>query len=241
MFTLHIAITRPSVDAIKADLTKNLSEVKSSHRCEAMARAFGFRTYASILAATADGADAGRRKADGQLFAGYLVERGFAVDTSIFHRAVGRIALSEIMAREPQLNTGGIGAGDRRRVNGLPETVDDRQRRVEDRRADFMSDYGVEEFLRALVFVKRVKLIKRIDRQAYSYELKHLAEKAMCTYPEGQQLGPHYVSNGALIAAAIYAGFTHRQIDAGARTPSLNANFNMSPRSIRELRAELRP
>lgn len=241
MFTLHIPVTRLSVDALKADLTKNLSDVKSSHRCEAMARAFGFQTYASILAATADGADAGRREANGLLFAAYLVERGFEVDTSIFHRAVGRIAMSEIIAREPQLNTGGIGAGDRRRVNGLPETADDRQRRVEDSRADFTSDYTVEEFLRALVFVTRVKPIKRIGRQAYSYELKHLAEKTPCTYPEGQQLGPDYVSNGALIAAAIYAGFTHRQIDADEWTPSLNANFNMSPRSIRELRAELRP
>ena len=203
-----------------------------------MARAFGFRTYAAVLAATADSADAGRWEANGQIFSDYLVEHGFTVDTSIFHRAVGRIALSEILAREPLLNVEGIGAGDRRRVNGVPETASNRQRRIDNSRTDFTSDHGVEEFLRALVCVSRVRSIKRIDRQADSYELKHLAEKTPCTYPEGQELGPDYVSNGALIAAAIYAGFNHRQINDGVKEPSLNANFNMSSSSIRELRAE---
>ena len=52
MFVLRIPVTLSAIELIKADLTKHLSEVKSSHRVEAIGRGLGFRTYAALLAAS---------------------------------------------------------------------------------------------------------------------------------------------------------------------------------------------
>lgn len=49
-------------------------------------------------------------------------------------------------------------------------------------------------------------------------------------------LGPRYVPNGALIAAAAHAGFKVREYDG-----SLNTSFNMSKRSLINLDYEIRP
>ena len=241
MFKLHVAITRASVDAMKADLTKTMLVVKSSHRCEALARAFGFRTYASLRAAVAEPAGAGVCAADAEVFAAYLADRDFTVDMRLFHHAAARAAIAAVLAAEPQLNRHGYGAGDPRRVNGVRETLADRARRVEAARAEFMHESCVEEFLLALVHVLRLTPTKVINSRADSYGLKHDAEKQSCTYPEGQPLGPRYVSNGAFIVAAVHAGFRFKTHEPLSGYPSPNVAFNMSARSIasaRENRSE---
>lgn len=47
---------------------------------------------------------------------------------------------------------------------------------------------------------------RRCAKGTGSYWVKHIAENFACSYPEGEKLGPRYVSNGVLIAAAIHAG-----------------------------------
>jgi len=73
------------------------------------------------------------------------------------------------------------------------------------KRAELLSDDGVREFLLARRYLKQFAHRKSINRRAHSYRLKHSAEAE----------GGAYVSNGALIAAAIDLGFAVKQIDQG--------------------------
>lgn len=50
-----IALTQPSLVAVKKSLTDEFDEVKSSHLSEALAASLGFRTHASLLAALPPG------------------------------------------------------------------------------------------------------------------------------------------------------------------------------------------
>ena len=164
--------------------------------------------------------------------------RGFAVDTIPFHLAVGRAAITETLAAEPSLTMEGMGVGDRARVGDRWETGEERRARFDRSRAKLLTDDGVEQFLRALACVWRVAPTKQFTGRHSSYGLKHLAEGLPCTYPEGQRLGPDYVSNGALIAAALHVGFRTKTYTDPVGRLSLNASFNMSLRSLKLLRQE---
>ena len=237
MPALRIPVTRSALDAIKVDLTRAMPAVKSSHLCEALARALGFNTYAAARAATEGGSDAGRREADGRAFAAYLAEHGFAVDTVPFHLATSRAAMVEVLAAEPSLTMAGMGIGDRERVGDRWETGAERRARFDASRAKLLTEDGVGQFLRALACVSRIAPTKAFTGRHDSYGLKHIAEGLPCTYSEGQPLGPDYVSNGALIAAALHAGFRAKTFDDRGLV-SLNVSFNMSLRSLRDLRRE---
>src|SRR5260370_1447636 len=79
----------------------------------------------------------------------------------------------------------------------------------------------------------RVQPTKTITSGSGSDRLKHIAENYACTYPEGVKLGPQYVPNGMLIAAAVHMGFKYKTyVDDLSYA---NVNFNMSKRSIDEL------
>jgi hypothetical protein len=107
-------------------------------------------------------------------------------------------------------------------------------------RAEFLSRSGLDEFLLALAFVQRIPATKTV-RGVGSYRLKHIAENMPFTTADGTTIGPQYVSNGSLIAAALSAGFKmktyvdHRGYDA------VNVSFNMSKQVINELDCEYRP
>ena len=234
MPALHIAVTRTALDALKLDLAHALPDVKSSHRCEALARALGFATYAAARAGTEGGSDAGRREADGCTFAAYLAEHGFAIDTVPLHLGIGRAAMAEVLAAEPNLTMEGMGVGDRERVGDRWETGEERRARFDSSRALLLTDDGVEQFLRALACVWRIAPTKQFTGRHSSYGLKHLAEKLPCTYPDGQRLGPDHVANGALIAAALHAGFRAKTYTDPVGRMSLNVSFNMSLRSVKE-------
>lgn len=96
-------------------------------------------------------------------------------------------------------------------------------------------------FLIAHEFLGHVPKTKTIRPYTGSYWLKHVAEKYPCTYPDGQRLGPSYVPNGALIAAAIHAGFSckHGFDHEGYEHP--NAQFNMPKSVLVDLDCECRP
>lgn len=241
MFALNIPVTSASLDAIKAELTRTLSHVKSSHRCEAIARGLGYRTYAALLAATrAPITDLAT--AQGSAFSGYLAEHGFNVPVLAFYHAVTRVARQAVLERMPKLTMWGIGVGaPSLKSDGTRENWKDLVVKFDKERADLLGDHATEPFLLALAFVSRVERTKTIRSDADSYWLKHMAEKYACTFPEGGKLGPQYVTNGILIAAAVHAGFSVKSYLGGNGYDSLNVSFNMSKRSLTDLECEIRP
>lgn len=78
-------------------------------------------------------------------------------------------------------------------------------------RAHMTSPHGVEEFERALAFVEACwRPTRAITRHASSYGLKHSAERwHRARLGDGADC---YVSNGALIAAALHLGYRHRPL-----------------------------
>lgn len=241
MFAPRIPITLANIETIKLRLAKSLGEVKSSHRVEAIARGLGFRTNASLRAA-AKSAPLVLARADGVCFIGYLAEHDFAVSSSSFLKAVASVAIQEVLTKLPRLSMRGYGCGQPQRLDeGKWETPEQTYRRFLKDRAEFLADDAAEQFLLALAFVSRVQPIKTISQHNGSYGLKHIAESYSCTYPDGERLGPRYVANGALIAAAVHAGFRFKHYFDHLGYEAINVSFNMSKRSIEELDCEIRP
>jgi len=119
--------------------------------------------------------------------------------------------LAALMVREPTLNWAGFGPGDFAKSRAERE-AQFTQWRVELRES---ADHVAQ--LRAWL-VSNADPRKTVNSRAYSYKLKHLAE---------EELGS-YVSNGEIIAAAILAGYSYREV-------GLNANFGISQHSMRAL------
>lgn len=242
MFGLEMPVTTATVSAIKLELTKTLSEVKSMHRCEAIARGLGYRTYSSLLD-DSNSTPTALATIDGGAFGAYLQHHGFDVSSLPFYRTTARVAIREAMNKTPKLTAFGIGIGEpRRKPDGTWENSKDLQAKYDREREDLLTDDAVHAFLTSLAFLSRVKRTSTVRPKTNSYWIKHIAENYACTFPEGDKLGPFYVPNGALIAAAIHAGFivkTHVDPDSGR--DSLNATFNMSTTSLTELDVEIRP
>lgn len=236
MFTLSIPVSASAVDATKLSLTRALPNVKSSHRCEAMARGLGFRTHASLLAETKSAKPVTATVNDAA-FTSYLAQHDFNVRGSALYRAVAQAALKGVAERYPTLTAGGFGIGQWQR----DDTAEGRRKRFEDDRAELVSDDRIEPFLASLAFVSRVERTKTIRPATNSYWLKHIAENYPCTYPDGETLGPVYVPNGMLIAAAIHAGFDVKPHTDDYRRETLNASFNMGKTSLYDLDSEIRP
>ena len=240
MFSLSIPVAASNLDTIKLALTRALPDVKSSHRCEAIARGLGFRTYASLL-------EAGRSEkvptvtADGAAFRQYLASHDFNAGSPPFYRAAGLAALRSVAEAYPRLTNHGIGVGPPRNLGGYWKTSAEQRARFAEGRADLISESSVEPFLLSLAFVQRVERTKTVRPSTNSYWLKHIAENYVCTYPEGEELGPRYVANGLLIAAAMQAGFQLKAFMDDYGYETLNAGFNMSKKSLYDLDCEIRP
>ena len=238
MLSLQISLTRAGLERIKLDLIGALPSVKSSHRCEALGRGLGFRTYASLSQALNSGATEVRT--DGGRFAAYLLERGAEVPQSALYFALGREAMRLVQERLPILTLYGFGLGEPKRLDdGKWETGVQRQARFEKASKAFPNE--VAGFLASLVFLDRVPRTKSVRRKSHSYWLKHIAENHEATFPDGEALGPTYVGNGVLIAAANHLGFTHQTGLSSSGLPELNAAFNMSYPALVELDIEVRP
>jgi len=241
-FTLEIQLHADALDAMKGYLTRALPDVKSSHRCEALARGFAFRTYAAMKAAASDLSADGTLRATGEHFTDYLREQGFEVAPVAFYRAAALAALLSVHAREPLLTVWGMGVGElRRHDDGRWETYDERMTRVAEARAELVADSSTEAFLLALALVQRLTPTTTVRPGSGSYKLKHIAENYLCDYPGGGRLGPRYVSNGLLIAAAVHAGYRHSGSLNRNGFHDINVNFNMSKRAVVDLDCEVRP
>lgn len=239
MFNLTTATTPYLLNAIKGELTCKLPHIKSSHRCEAIARGLGFRTYASARA-IAQSATPDSEPVQGRGFIDYLAEHGFVVSAEPFYHAVAKVVLRDIAKMNPRLTLWGIGVGrPQRKADGKRENWQDRNAKFVEAREELLSDSAVGPFLTSLALVARVKRTKTIRKGTGSYRLKHIAENFVCTYPHGNKLGPQYVPNGAFIAAAIHAGFQYRSYVDELGYDELNVNFNMSKRCIDDLDCEI--
>lgn len=234
MFTLSIPVTLSAVDTMKLSLTKALPDVKSSHRCEALARGLGYRTYASLKADARSGKDA---IADGAAFTTYLAQHDFHGPGAALYRAVAKAALQQVAERYPTLTAGGFGIGEWQ----PGDTAAGRRKQFDDDRAELVSDHRVDPFLASLAFVSRVERTRTIRPATNSYWLKHIAENYECSFPGGEPLGPVYVPNGMLIAAAIQAGFDVKPQRDDYGREMLNAGFNMGKASLYDLDCEIRP
>lgn len=78
---------------------------------------------------------------------------------------------------------------------------------------------SIEAFNKTVVWLSFIKKVKNINKKRTSYDLKHIAEKSI-----------GYISNGVFIAAAVHSGFNYKYLPK-----SLNASFNMSEKSIKQL------
>ncbi|MFL9503317.1 hypothetical protein ACJMQP_24935 [Rhodopseudomonas palustris] len=241
MFVLRISLTAPAVDRIKALLTKSLPEVKSSHRVEALGRGLGFRTYAALRTA-ADAPVPTLATVTGNLFSGYLKEHGFATDPAHLYRAAGQVAIRAALDALPRLHIFGIGFGrPQRNADGSWQTPEQQYAEFQKRREECFGNRASEAFLLSLALLARVSETKTIRSGTGSYRLKHIAENYVCTYPEGGKLGPAYVPNGMLIAAAVHMGFKYKTYVDDLGYDTLNASFNMSKTVVDDLDAEIRP
>jgi hypothetical protein len=241
MLEIRIPITLGTICTIKHELGETIGDVKSSHRIEASARALGFRTYASMLAAAKSG-NAAASTANGAIFREYLNQRGFNVEAIHLYRAVARVAISAVLEVNPRLSMRGYGSG---RPDWNPdlkrfETPREIFAQFRCDRAEFLSRDGYDEFLLALAFVQRIPATKTV-RDVGSYRLKHIAENMPFITADGTTMGPQYVSNGALIAAALSAGFEMKTYVDHLGYDAINVSFNMSKRVIDDLDCKYRP
>ncbi|MEA2880605.1 MAG: hypothetical protein QOF14_5801 [Hyphomicrobiales bacterium] len=235
MFELRIALTPAAVDLIKADLAKTLASVKSSHRIEAVARGLGFRTNAAMRAAMTTNLPL-QAEVRWHPFASYLAEKGFAPEIAPFFHCCARVALNAVMQAHPRLTLWGIETGERERLpGGARETLEQYRALSAATRAELMKRDSIEQFLLSLALLAEVRATKTISDSS-SYWVKHIAENFPCRYPHGATLGPAYVANGAVIAAAAHAGFIVREYPG-----SPNTGFNMSRRSLIDLDCRVRP
>jgi hypothetical protein len=242
MFVLRIPVTSLAIERIKEALTSSLPHVKSSHRVEALGRGLGFRTYAALRAAAQTPASTTTVTVIGVPFSAYLNEHGFEVDPAHFYRAAAQVAIRGVLDAAPKLHIYGIGFGrPQRNADGSRQTPQQQYAEFQEHREECFGKHAAEAFLLSLALLARVKETKTIRSDSGSYRLKHIAENYVCTYPEGGKLGPSYVPNGMLIAAALHMGFKHKSFvdDFGYDTP--NAAFNMSKAVVDELDAEIRP
>lgn len=241
MFVLRVPITSSSLDELKAYLTKVLPEVKSSHRVEALGRGLGFKTNAALRVA-AQSSETPMAIVSGARFTAYLAEHSFEVDPACLYRAAAQVAIKDVLDKMPQLSIHGVGFGrPQGNQDNTWETPEQSYAKFVERRQECRGLHAAEAFLLALTLLSRIQPTKTITSGSGSFRLKHIAENCACTYPEGGKLGPQYVPNGMLIAAAVHMGFKYKTYvdDFGYDLP--NMNFNMSKRSIDELDFEIRP
>lgn len=241
MFTLNISLTRSALETLKSELTRNLPAVKSSHRCEALGRSLGFSTYASARTAGSSSRPP-TVTVNGDGFTEYLASHGFEVSALPVFHAAAKVSLQDVARRTPQLTLWGFGIGrPQRDADGKRETGEAFGKRFVQARADLIADRAVRPFLLSLALLDRVVPTQTIRRGTGSYRSKHIAENYVCTYPGGEPLGPHYVPNGAFIAAAIHAGFRYKSYVDELGYDDLNASFNMSKPRLDDLDCEIRP
>ena len=224
-------ISLDDMDGIKAELGDLFSDIKSSHRTEALARGFGFKTNAALRASL----KAGSKECliDNLAFNNYLGDHGFTLarDNGLTEGvrrqqfSVALAAIKEVMVREAHLSHLGFGV-----FHGRSKSIERQQTEFLENRRSMTEPYAVEEFIHACAFLSRFEKRATINKVSSSYGLKHEAER----FFEGQ-VDNSYISNGMFIAAAIHLGFRVQR-----RGPNAYLNISLRERSGTKL-AKRRP
>lgn len=238
---LTVALNSSGLVAAKNTLNRLCSEIKSSHRCEALARGLGFRTFATLRDAVQAAAPPTVRP-DVDAFRHYLGSHDFRAEARSLHLAMASMAIDAIAQREPMFCVHGFGLGPPRRFYWEePEAQQVLDARFRELRKDLMGERTLQGFLLASAFLERVPRTQSIRREAGSYWIKHIAENYPAKYPEGGTLGPCYVPNGILIAAALHAGFEIRKMHDEHGHLHQAVIFNMSVAALNALNDEFQP
>jgi len=236
MLKLYIPIVPATVVAIKEYLWAELPSVKSSHRLEAIARGLGFKTYAALLQATQSIVPT-MVKPKTAPFILFLRQHGFEVEPAHLYRTAARVAVSIVLEKTPKLSANGCGfhapqwVGDLKRY----ETPQERYKKFLQSRKELLSKGCLDEFLLAFAVAQKTRRTKTVRDSSYSYRLKHIAETTTYVCADGTELGPRYVSNGAFIAAALYAGFRMKTYLDHSGYDQISVCFNMPKREIGDL------
>lgn len=236
VFTLPINILfAEQIDSMKSDLAKYLPHIKSSHRVEALARALGFKTYASLRARDLFLSPI-ETEVNWSAFHDYLKGKGFQVTAKPLYLAAGRASVRlilEMPALEPNLTREGNGINTDHHKG---ETAQEYAKRFHQERLDMLLDSSIVEFLRSYCLVSRIPHTRTVTTKRGAYALKHIAENVSFTYPDGEISPASYVCTGSLICAALHAGFYYKPI-AGSQS----VHFNMLQKGIDDLDCEIRP
>lgn len=215
-------------------IAAELGHVDPDRRMEGMARALRYLSTEDMLD------DIGReplRTVSGPALVAFLDRPNEACTPLAAHRVMARYAIQVVMARDPLAHRRGYGR--RSGKAGLAPRAE--RKRIEDqefqrnRQALLKDDKVVDEFLRAHAFCSVLEKTKRPRPTANSYRLKHDAEWIAYRLPDGIELAPGFVSNGAIVLAAIYAGFDVAQTAYSGP----NVRINASVRSIMEVLREV--
>jgi len=238
---LTVALNPSSLVAAKNTLNRLCPHIKSSHRCEALARGLGAGTFATLRKSAHANAPI-KVRSDVQAFCQYLGSHNFGAEARSFHLAVASMAVDAIAEQEPTLCVHGFGLGSPRHFPWeKPEAQRVLEARFRDQRKELGSERALEGFLLASLFLKRVPCTQSIRPEAGSYWIKHIAENYPASYPEGGTLGPRYVPNGMLIAAALHAGFAIKMARDEQGHPHQTVTFNMSVAVLNALNDEFQP
>lgn len=235
MVELTITVSNQHLNYIKAYLRTQAPHVKSSHRCEALARGLGFQTYAALLAGLRDGQSISLTvRCDA--FSAYLRARDFNTSSTPFLRATAIVALKSILQKHPELSSDGMGVYARHSWGH--EALEAFEARRAESRADMLCEQAAERFLLALAFVQRIPKTKTIRSGAGYRRLKHIAENMPASFPDGEKLGPQYLPAGFLLAAAIHDGFNWKKSRGLDDNIGPEVRFNMPKSAVMDLAAE---
>lgn len=238
MVELQFLLSKTGLDAIKTEIRTEGKSVKSSHRCEAIARGFGRSTYATLLAELNEFCQA-EVSLDEGAFKGYLDEHGFNMEASPLYRASARAALSNVLSEYPELTADGMGVYARHSWGY--ESTPDFELRQKKSRAKMQTAKAAECFLLALAFVQRIPATKTIRHGVGYRRLKHIAENMAATYPNGAAYGPQYLPAGFVLAAAIHSGFKWKKIRGLDGNIGPEVRFNVSSTEVDDLDCQIRP
>lgn len=219
---MHIQFSLADLPALKTDLRRYHPDKTASERIEAAARGFGFKSYAGMRSALEQGDII--VVPDVFAFYDYLeLPTDDLEQMRSLSRAVARIAVRRVMAQDASLTSHGFDSAYPRQPNDWKMTVEERKAALQQRREETLSDWDMDQFELALIYLDMQGRRKTLNHKFSTYGLKHRAEGLSRHKGLHTHLGD-YVSNGMFIIAALSRGFTVKQNGEN----SLNGYLNIS-------------
>lgn len=222
--TLRYRLVSNSLDILKEAASNQLREIPPARRIEAVSRAIGYKSYAALRVANRQDLTVNVEATD---VAAALKLENFEVEPLLFHLTMANYSARIAISEYSELNINGMAVVvPRDRTAEIPFSQRSAarqelylQKKKEDQTALLRAD---SEVLRAMALCSNIIPIGKRSNYMGSYRLKHTAENLSYKLDDGVILQKSYVSNGAMLAAAIAAGFRLYRPEFD----SLNAWFN---------------